>query len=84
MNWLKDNWFILSFVFAAGSAFAYQEIQQQSLESVVVDQAQIVEKQVKYGEAIIRLDEKLKAQEKVQQSMDKKLDKLIELQLRGN
>lgn len=84
MKWLRDNWFILSFVFATGSAFAYQEVQQQSLKQVVIDQAVIVQKQKEYGETIIRLDERLKAQDRVQQSIDKKLDKLIDLQLRSN
>lgn len=84
MNWLRDNWFILSFVFASGGAFAYQEIQQQSLKKVIIDQAQIVQQQKAYGETIIRLDERLKSQQDVQQSINKKLDKLIEIQLQGN
>jgi len=82
IKWLRDNWFLLAFVFASGSAYAWQEVQRQELSKVVVEQHQILKDQRRVGEAVIRLQAQQGAMAVTQGDIKKKLDLLIELQLK--
>lgn len=78
---LLAHWPILALAFSSGGAFAYQEVQRQTLEQVIIDQAktQIEQKHVK--EAVIRLEEGRKFSDIRQKDIQEKLDMLIKMQL---
>lgn len=83
MNQLIKYWPILCVVFASGGAFAWQEVQRQGLEKVVIEQharSLVVQENSK---SLIRLQVQQEASAKTQDDIKKKLDLLIELQLKG-
>jgi hypothetical protein len=82
MEWLSKHWFILCFVFASGSAAAWQEVQRRTIERVVIEQHQIVTEQKKYGEALIKLQVQQLGIIQYQRDIRKKIDLLIELQIK--
>ena len=75
MEWLKNQWFILAFVFAAGGVSAQQEWRIQQLEAANKQAA-------KDTRTIIRLEEGQKTLVAKQSDVIKKLDLIIELQLK--
>lgn len=79
---LLAHWPILTLAFTSGGAFAYQEVQRQTLEQVIIDQAktQIEQKHIK--ETVIRLEEGRKFSDMRQKDIQKSLNLLIELQLK--
>ncbi len=80
---LLTHWPILTLAFASGGAFAYQEVQRQTLEQVIIDQGKTKIEQKHVKEAVIRLEEGRKFSDMRQKDIQKKLDLLIELQLKG-
>ena len=84
IKWLSNHWFILAFVFSSGGAYAWQEIQRQTIEDVIVKQAQIVEEQHKVNEAVIRLEERSETMRDAQEDITDKLEFIIRLQLKGD
>ena len=81
LDWISNHWSILVFVFAAGGAIAMQEQQIETIEEVIIKQAEI-SGQMDYGkEALIRLDERVRQAEQTQKSIEDKLDWLIKFQL---
>jgi len=84
MNTLLKYWPILGVIFASGGAFAWQEVQRQTLEQVVVVQhirAAVIQENSK---ALVRLQTQQESAAKSQEDIKKKLDLLIELQLKRN
>jgi uncharacterized membrane-anchored protein YhcB (DUF1043 family) len=57
MNWLKENWIILSAIGAAGVAWGAQQVKIQNLEQVVTQQAPV---NTKLQEQSARVDERTK------------------------
>jgi hypothetical protein len=84
MKWFLTHWPILTFVFASGGAFAWQEVQRQTLADVVIEQHDQAKQQRKYNEAIIKLQVQQTGMKQYQQDIRKKLDFLIQLQLKGS
>lgn len=82
IKWLSNHWFLLCFVFASGGAAAWQEVQRQTLSSVVTEQHQIIKDQRKTADAIAVIKTKQESAIKHQDDIKKKLDLLIELQLK--
>lgn len=78
---LLEAWPILTLVFASGTAFAWQEIQRQKLENIVDVVARQAERQIQYGEAIIRLEAARENSEIRDKSTERKLDLLIKMRL---
>ncbi len=82
MPWLLKHWPILALIFASGSAAAWQEIQRQTIADVVIEQHEQAKEQRRYGEALIRLQGSQKGFDRRQVGIEKKLDLLIEMQLK--
>jgi len=82
LKWLSNHWFILTFVFASGSAMAYQEFQRQKLEGVIDKQKEqsLIQKQTK--ESLIRMETAQEAIRDQTITLEKKIDMLIELRLK--
>lgn len=74
---------LIGAIFAAGGAVAWAEGELDKIRTVQKSQAVIVENQSRYSAAIIRLEESAKFQKQQQADIQKKLDLLIELQIRG-
>lgn len=76
LRWLSNHWFIFAFLFAAGGVSAQQEwrISQMESEKLKID---------KKMETLVRIDERQKQVIKIQSDVIKKLDLLIELQIKG-
>ena len=78
---LLVHWPILTLAFSSGGAFAWQEVQRQTIERVVIEQHQQAAKQQSYGDAIIRLQESQKFSDAREKAIERKLDMLIQMQL---
>lgn len=78
---LLVHWPIITLAFSSGGAFAWQEVQRQTIERVVIEQHQQAIKQQSYGDAIIRLQESQKFSDARERAIENKLDMLIKMQL---
>ena len=82
IKWLNNHWFLLAFVFATGSAAAWQEVQRQTLEDVIIDQKSIQSEQHLTAKAIIRIEEQVKSAKEKQNEMSGDIKELIRLQMK--
>lgn len=78
---LLTHWPILTLVFASGTAFAWQEVQRQTLEQVVITQSAQTTEQKRVNEAVIRLEANQRFSDERERDMQSKLDMLIKLQM---
>lgn len=83
IKWLSNHWFILGFVFASGTAMAWQEVQRQTLSDVVVKQSKINDALMELTVEQAEAKSARRAIQESQREIKKKLDLMIELQLRG-
>lgn len=81
---LLTHWPILTLIFVSGGAAAWQEMQRQTLEDVVIQQSVITQKQHEVNIAIIKMEQQTKTLDKQSIEIKNKLDMLIELQLKQN
>jgi len=78
---LLVHWPIITLAFSSGGAFAWQEVQRQTIERVIFEQHEQATKQQAYGEALIRLQESQKFSNARERAIENKLDMLIKMQL---
>lgn len=84
MKWLSNHWFIFGFVFATGTAYGWQQIQQQTIKEVVIKQSQQSEDltSVKSSIQLIQLQQNQTV--KTQDEIKVLINKLIDLQMGKN
>ena len=75
------HWPILTLAFTSGGAFAYQEVQRQTIEGVIKEQHEQGKEQKKVNEAIIKLQASRKITDKSLLEIKNNMDMLIKIQL---
>jgi hypothetical protein len=75
------HWPILTVAFSSGGAFAYQEVQRQTIEGVVKEQHEQGKEQKKVNAAIIKLQESRKFTDQSLLEIKNNMDMLIKIQL---
>lgn len=81
LKWLRDNWFLFTFVFATGSATAYGEMDRRAISKALTEQQAIVQEQQTIKTDIAVLKEQNISSEKTRQEIKDLLNSLVKIQM---
>ncbi len=83
IEWLQKHWFLIVALTTMSAAWGQSQLKIQSLEEAVKASASLQKEFQQMREQAIRVDERTVSIQKTQESQEKKLDTLINLQLKA-